>query len=236
MQSACAAAITALSHAQAAWRAFHNGDFVRAPEAAEAQLRNAKAALASADRNGAACRGDKTALPRVEVHFEIDLVDARRSGGKTATLQVLANDLKTMRDLGLAGEQPARYQFDVERFREVQAETRGTLILPAPPAGSVPPVRAGCAQPDSQPSPLAPIVPGVPNPAFLRRPHGATAVTVLVGPTGNVLSTFTTASSGNPALDQAVENAARLVTFAPARANCKPVEGDYRFTYTFPQI
>jgi len=59
---------------------------------------------------------------------------------------------------------------------------------------------------------------------------------VLVGPQGNVLSTFTAVSSGDPALDRAVENAARVVTYAPARVDCTPAEGEYRFTYTFPQF
>lgn len=230
MQGACAAAVAAAqTRAQAAWRAFYNGDFVRAPEAAEEQLRAAKTALAAADRAAAGCRVDDSALSRAQLHFEIDLVDARRSGGKTASLQLLAGDLKKMSDLG---EQPERYQLDAGRFRELQAETRGTLTLPVPP----PAARAACAQPDAPPYPLSAIVPGVPNPTLLRNPHGATAVTVLVGPQGNVLSTLTTASSGNASLDRAVESAARLVTYAPARVNCKPVEGDYRFTYTFPQI
>jgi TonB family protein len=233
MLSACAAAAAALGRAQLAWREFHNGDFVRAPEAAEAQLRNARASLAAADRDAGSCAGDKTALARLQLHFEIDLVDARRAGGKTGALRTLAGDLEKMRDLQ---EPAARYQFDAGRFRELQAETRGTLVLPAPAAGSVPPPREACTQTDTPPYPLSPIVPGVPNPALLRGAHGATGVTVLVGPQGNVLSTFTTASSGSPTLDRAVENAARLVTYAPARVNCKPVEGDYRFTYTFPQI
>jgi TonB family protein len=236
VQSACTAAAAALNRAQAAWRAFRNGDFVRAPDAAENRFRNAKSALATADRHAASCRAGDTALQRVQLHFEFDLVDARRSSGKTAALQLLAGDLTKMRDLGLARDEPARYRLAVERFRELQAETRGTLVLPAPAAGTIPPVRGGCAQLDVAPYPRSPIVPGIPNPALLHRPHGTTAVAVLVGPGGNVLSTLTTASSGNATLDQAVENAARLVTYAPARVNCKPVEGDYRFTYTFPQI
>lgn len=236
MQSACAAAAAALSRAQAAWRQFYNGDFVRAPGTAEAQFRNAKAALGIADRNAAGCRADRTALQRAGLHYEIDLVDARRSGGNISALHVLAGDLKKMRELGLARADPARYQLDVQRFREVQAETRGTLVVPAPPARSVRPSTPRCVQQATPPYPLSPIVPGVPSPALLRRAHGATAVTVLVGPQGNVLSTLVTASSGEGSLDQAVENAARLVPYAPARANCKPVEGDYRFTYTFPQI
>ena len=234
MQTDCAAAaVAALNRAQAAWRAFYNGDFVRAPETAESQLRQAKTQLSASDRDAAVCRGDDSALARVQLHFEIDLVDARRSGGKTAALQLLARDLKKMSALGL---ETAKYQLDVQRFREVQAETRGTLLLPAPAGSPVPPTRGACAQPDAPPYPLSPIVPGVPNPALLHRPHGATEVTVVVSPGGNVLSTLTTSSSGDAALDLAVERAARLVTYAPARANCKPVEGDYRFTYTFPQI
>lgn len=234
MQSDCAAAAAALNRAQAAWRAFYNGDFVRAPDAAEARLREAKSQLAASDRGAAGCRADNTALTRVQLHFDIDLVDARRSGGKTAALQLLAGDLKKMRDLGLA---PERYRLDVQRFRQVQAETRGTLLLQAPPLESSSlPARASCAQPNTPPYPLSPIVPGIPNPILLHGPHGATAVSVVVGPGGNVLSTLVTASSGDAALDRAVESAARLVTYAPAHASCKPVEGDYRFTYTFPQI
>lgn len=197
MQSDCAAAAAvAVNRAQAAWRAFYNGDFVRAPDAAEAQFRRAKEELARADRDAAKCSNDMTEPARARLHSEIDVVEARRKAAKS-----------------------------------------GTPALPAPPIGSASPsMRARCAQPDASPYPLSPIVPGLPDPALLRRPHGATAITVLVGPEGSVLTTLVTTSSGNATLDRTVESAARLVAYAPAKVKCKPVEGSYRFTYTFPQI
>jgi len=141
-----------------------------------------------------------------------------------------------MRHLGIERASPDLYRADLGRFRELQAETRGTLVIPVP---ALPQTRApaqGCTGIDFPPHPLSPIVPAVGSAASLRRAHGTTGVTVVVGPQGNVLSTLTTQSSGDPVLDQAVLNAVRLVAWAPALAGCRPVQGEYRFTYTFPQF
>ena len=104
------------------------------------------------------------------------------------------------------------------------------------PASGAPQPSAACTVPDAQAHPLAPIAPVAPDAQLLRRPHGITAISVLVSAQGEVLGTLTIASSGEPLLDQAVSNAARLVAYAPARVNCAAVEGEYRFTYSFPQF
>lgn len=234
--TSCPSAASALARAQSAWHAFYNGDFVDAAARAEAQFQLAKTQLSLADRSASKCNRDDTALERAELHFEIDVVDARRARGSTASLQRVASDLATMRRLGLERSNPDRYRADIGRFREVQAETRGALVIPPPVS---PPMQApvqSCSGIDVPPHPNSPIAPAVPSATSVRRPHGATGVTVVIGPQGNVLSALTTQSSGDPALDQAVLGAVRLVTWSPALAGCRPVQGEYRFTYTFPQF
>jgi TonB family protein len=236
----CGVAQRALSAAQTAWQAFKNGDFVEHAAEAEAQFRAAKHDLAAADNAVASCRGDRTAIARAELHFEFDLVDARRNRGSNASLALLRGDVERLQRLGLARNEPDRYLLDVNRFRELQAETRGRVVIPVPALpGTIAPLpqrNLSCTLPDVPAHPLAPITPAAPDVRLLRRPHGAVAVSVLVGAQGEILGTLTIASSGNAELDQAVTNATRLVAYAPARVNCKPVEGEYRFTYTFPQL
>jgi TonB family protein len=237
----CGVAQAALTDAQSAWQAFKNGDFVEHAAEAEAQFRAAKRDVTASDKAAASCRGDRTAIARAELHFEFDLVDARRNRGSNASLALLRGDIERLQRLGLARNEPDRYLLDVNRFRELQAETRGRVVIPVPAlpgttAPSLPQRNFSCTSPDVPAHPLAPITPAAPDVRLLRRPHGATAVSVLVGAQGEILGTLTIASSGNAELDQAVTNAARLVAYAPARVNCKPVEGEYRFTYTFPQL
>jgi TonB family protein len=122
----------------------------------------------------------------------------------------------------------------VDARRRAAAEGRFPSLPVPPPAASEP--AAGCSQPDSAPYPLGSISPAATDGARLRLPHGTTIVTVLVGADGSVLGTLVTASSGDPVLDGAVAAAARLVTYAPARVRCRASPGEYRFSYTFPQL
>ncbi|MBV8601102.1 MAG: TonB family protein [Candidatus Eremiobacteraeota bacterium] len=191
----CRTATAALRRAESDWTAFRNGDFVDDPAGAEAHRRAAAKELAQADAAAKHCPHDATGAERAGLHYEMQLVEARRR---------------------------ARAQGLPE-----------PVVPPPPPAPAQ--GNAACAQPDLPPHPLGAISPVVLDQSRLHRPHGTTAITVLVGPGGNVLGTFVAASSGDPVLDQAVSDAARLVAYAPARAGCTPVQGEYRFTYAFPQ-
>lgn len=77
--SSCSIAQHAVADAQTSWQAFKNGDFVNHAAQAEAQFRAAKRDLAAADKAAASCRSDRTAIARRRLHFEFDLVDARRN-------------------------------------------------------------------------------------------------------------------------------------------------------------
>jgi TonB family protein len=235
---ACMLTPDALHRAQTAWRAFVNADFVNFAPEAEAHRLEAKAQLLRADRAAAECRGDATALPRAELHYEFDLVDARRSAGASAFLHLLSADLQHLRALGLSKDDPAQYESYRRRFAEMQAEQRGRLIVPPPAASNASGAasRSGCTQPLTPPVPLGSISPFVLDSTRLRRPHGTTTVAVLVSPSGSASSSVVVMSSGDGLLDQAVQDAARLVRYAPAQRDCIAVGGEYRFTYSFPQF
>ena len=193
--AACAQARAALRQAQRDWFEFKDADFVYFATEAEGRRKSAIAELGRADAAAKHCPKDPTARSRAALHYEMQVVDARRRAA---------------------------------------AEGRFPSLPVPPPAASEP--AAGCNSPDSPPYPLGSIAPAVTDGARLRLPHGTTAVTVLVGADGAVLGTLVTASSGDPVLDGAVAAATRLVTYAPARVHCRASPGEYRFSYTFPQL
>src|SRR5579872_2570965 len=59
------------------------------------------------------------------------------------------------------------------------------------------------------------------------------AVTVTIGPTGNLVDAKISQSAGNMALDQAALAAARQSTYAPKIVDCQPTTGSYYFRVTF---
>lgn len=59
------------------------------------------------------------------------------------------------------------------------------------------------------------------------------AVTVTIGPEGNLVDAKISQSAGNMSLDQAALAAARQSTYAPKIVNCQPTTGSYYFKVTF---
>lgn len=97
------------------------------------------------------------------------------------------------------------------------------------PAGASPShavVAAACAHPNVDASVKNAVAPNLPNDPKL---EAVVDVAVTVGPSGKVLSTKVTHSSGNAKIDNAVVRAARESTYSPKIVNCVPVQGGYTF-------
>ena len=142
----CRTATAALRRAESDWTAFRNGDFVDDPAGAEAHRRAAAKELAQADAAAKHCPHDATGAERAGLHYEMQLVAARR---------------------------------------RARAEGLPEPVVPPPPPAPAQ-GNGACAQPDLPPHPLGAISPVVLDQSRLHRPHGTTAITVLVGPGGNV--------------------------------------------------
>jgi protein TonB len=124
-----------------------------------------------------------------------------------------------------------------------------------PPKGSEEGVPQGTVA-SAPPAPVSTAPPGTPKPACKTPYQDATvvnqaqpeypdaardlglgevqvAVTVTIGPDGNLIDAKVSQSAGNMSLDQAALAAARQSTYAPKIVNCQPTTGSYYFKVTF---
>lgn len=124
-----------------------------------------------------------------------------------------------------------------------------------PPVGSEKGVPQGTVA-SAPPAPVSTVPPGTPKPACKTPYQDATvvdqaqpeypdaarelglgevqvAVTVTIGPSGNLIDAKIAQSAGNMSLDQAALAAARQSTYAPKIVDCQPTTGSYYFKVTF---
>jgi protein TonB len=153
-------------------------------------------------------------------------------------------------------QQQVRLKLNVPKTTSKSSSTTTTenKYVP-PPAGSEQGVPQGTVA-SAPPAPVSTAPPGTPKPACKTPYQDATvvnqaqpeypdaardlglgevqvAVTVTIGPEGNLVDAKISQSAGNMSLDQAALAAARQSTYAPKIVNCQPTTGSYYFKVTF---
>jgi protein TonB len=156
--------------------------------------------------------------------------------------------------------QPVRQQHTVIKLNvphttsKSNSSSQETKYVP-PPKGSEEGIPQGTVA-SAAPAPVTTAPPGTPKPACKTPYQDATvvnqaqpeypdaardlglgevqvAVTVTIGPDGNLIDAKVSQSAGNMSLDQAALAAARQSTYAPKIVNCQPTTGSYYFKVTF---
>ncbi|MGA8098231.1 MAG: M56 family metallopeptidase [Candidatus Cybelea sp.] len=89
---------------------------------------------------------------------------------------------------------------------------------------------AACAKPNVEATVTDPVAPVMPHGLHV---SGKTVVDVTIDPNGHAIAAKILRSSGYPAMDQAVVEAARKSAYSPKIVNCAPAQGAYLFRADF---
>jgi protein TonB len=152
-------------------------------------------------------------------------------------------------------QQQTRIKLNVPHTTSKSSSTSSETKYVPPKTGSEEGVPQGTVA-SAPPAPVSTAPPGTPKPACKTPYQDATvvnqaqpeypdaardlglgevqvAVTVTIGPEGNLVDAKISQSAGNMSLDQAALAAARQSTYAPKIVNCQPTTGSYYFKVTF---
>jgi protein TonB len=152
-------------------------------------------------------------------------------------------------------QQQVRLKLNVPKTTSHSNTSTSEQKYVAPPVGNEQGVPQGTVA-SAPPQPVSTAPPGTPKPACKTPYQDATvvnqaqpeypdaardlglgevqvAVTVTIGPSGNLIDAKVTQSAGNMSLDNAALAAARQSTYAPKIVNCQPTTGSYYFKVTF---
>jgi len=152
-------------------------------------------------------------------------------------------------------QQQTRIKLNVPHTTSKSTSTSSETKYVPPKTGSEQGVPQGTVA-SAPPAPVSTAPPGTPKPACKTPYQDATvvnqaqpeypdaardlglgevqvAVTVTIGPEGNLVDAKISQSAGNMSLDQAALAAARQSTYAPKIVNCQPTTGSYYFKVTF---
>ena len=152
-------------------------------------------------------------------------------------------------------QQQVRLKLNVPKTTSKSSSSSSTAKYVPPPVGNPNGVPQGTVA-SAPPAPVSTAPPGTPKPACKTPYQDATvvnqaqpeypdsardlglgevqvAVTVTIGPSGNLVDAKIAQSAGNMALDQAALAAARQSTYAPKIVDCQPTTGSYYFKVTF---
>jgi hypothetical protein len=144
-----------------------------------------------------------------------------------AALDVYYDDVRTLYYMGYARKSPAEY---AHFKRDVSGwfTTTGGSFTPwentRPPA-AVKAAPHGCGERDQTAKVINQVLPVYPDTKELGLGKTTIGVTVIVGPTGNLIDARVTDTSFNAAVDKAALGGAFHSTYAPAIRNCQPAMG-----------
>lgn len=151
-------------------------------------------------------------------------------------------------------QQQPKLKLNVPKTTSKSSSSSSESKYVPPPKGSEQGVPQGVGT--ASPMPVTTAPPGTPKPACKTPYQDATvvnqaqpeypdsardlglgevqvAITVTIGPSGNLVDAKVTQSAGNMALDQAALASARQSTYAPKIVDCQPTTGSYYFKVTF---
>jgi protein TonB len=104
---------------------------------------------------------------------------------------------------------------------------------PTPTPAPTPTPKPACAAPNVDARIVSKVDPDYPEIARQQGVAGTATVKVTLGANGSVVGVSIARSSGNGALDNEAQRAARLSTYAPEISNCEKVAGSYLFVAEF---
>jgi TonB family protein len=116
----------------------------------------------------------------------------------------------------------------LQAFAPALALSADTQASFASPSGTA--LAAACAKPNVEATVTDPVAPVMPHGLHV---SGKTVVDVTIDPNGHAIAAKLLHSSGYPAMDQAVVEAALKSTYSPKVVNCAPVQGAYLFRADF---
>jgi len=156
-----------------------------------------------------------------------DPVIAKLANVVRAALDVYYDDVRRLYYMGYARRSPAEYAHlkrDVSGWYTTTGVTFATWENAKPPATNAAP--RSCGERDQPARVINQVQPIFPEPAKeVGLGKTSIGITVIVGPSGNLIDARVTDTSFNVSIDNAALGGALLSTYAPAMRNCQPAMG-----------
>lgn len=161
------------------------------------------------------------------------VADSILAGVVGAALAVYYDDVQTLYYLGYARKSPAQYAHfkgDVSGWFTTTGGSFTSWENTRPPAAK--PAPRDCVERDQPAKAIDQVQPVFPASAKeVGLGKKSIGVTVMLGPSGNLIDARVTDTSFNPAIDRVALGGALQSTYAPATRNCQPVMGTLLVNY-----